>query len=80
MSSLRRKNISLYQKRKSGLWSPLSRSDRGTYRDRHERGAGCDGRGRTAGRAARTRTAKSCGPDSPTLGSSSWTSSRVMAA
>ena len=44
---------------------------RGAARDRHERGAGCGGRGCVARRAALTRTAKSCGPDTPTLVSSS---------
>jgi len=39
-----------------------SRSDRGTYRDRHERGAGCDGRVGAAGRAVQMRTAKTRGP------------------
>jgi hypothetical protein len=34
-------------------------------------GAGCDGRGSDARRAALLRTAKSCGPDAPTL-ASSW--------
>jgi hypothetical protein len=33
-------------------------------------GAGCDGRKGGAGRARPVRTAKSCGPDLPTLGSS----------
>jgi hypothetical protein len=46
-------------------------SHRGAARDRHERGAGCGGRGRRCRRAALTRTAKSCGPDAPTLASSS---------
>jgi hypothetical protein len=44
---------------------------RGAYRDRHGRGArGCDGRRRFARRAEWLRTAKSCGPDAPTLASS----------
>src|SRR6202171_1613087 len=44
-------------------------SPRGAARDRHGRGAGCGGRGRRCRRAALTRTAKSCGPDAPTLAS-----------
>jgi len=39
---------------------------------RHERGVGCGGREWRARRARRTRTAKPCGPDAPTLASSSW--------
>ena len=38
---------------------------------RHERGLGCGGRGDVARRATSMRTAKSCGPDAPTL-ASSW--------
>ena len=39
------KNISLYQKCKSVVWSAHPGPLRGTYRDRHETlGAGCDGR------------------------------------
>jgi len=38
---------------------------------RHQRGAGCGGRGGALGRRALRRTAKSCGPDTPTLVSSS---------
>ena len=45
---------------------------RGAFRERHERGVGCDGRGGNARRAWLTRTAKSCGPDAPTLVSSWW--------
>ena len=62
--------------------SPVS-PHRGAARDRHERGAGCASRSsRTRGgmrwtqvalltRALCLRTAKSCGPDAPTLASSS---------
>ena len=42
----------------------------GAFRDRHERGAECGGRGCAQGRTALKRTAKSCGPDASTLGSS----------
>jgi hypothetical protein len=37
---------------------------------RHQRGRGCDGRGRRGDECASQRTAKSCGPDAPTLASS----------
>jgi len=43
----------------------------GAFRDRHGRkAAGCDGRERRKGRMRRMRTAKSRGPDIPTLISS----------
>src|SRR5207253_2518148 len=49
-------------------------SSRAAYRGRiaivTTRGAGCDGRVHAQGRSAPTRTAKSCGPGPPTLGSS----------
>src|ERR1700731_3916041 len=48
-------------------------SHRGAARDRHERGAGCGGRGGRFDECAGLRTAKSCGPDAPTL-ASSWRS------
>jgi hypothetical protein len=47
------------------------RPDGGAFRDRHGRGAECGGRGWRCRRAAPGRTAKSCGPDAPTL-ASSW--------
>jgi hypothetical protein len=34
---------------------------------RHQRGAGCSGRGGAQDEGANSRTAKSCGPDAPTL-------------
>jgi hypothetical protein len=43
----------------------------GAARDRHGRGAGCGGRWWCRRRTALRRTAKSCGPDAPTL-ASSW--------
>jgi hypothetical protein len=43
---------------------------RGAYRDRHGREAGCDGRGCVTDEHVILRTAKSCGPDAPTLASS----------
>jgi hypothetical protein len=43
---------------------------RGVSRSSRTLGAGCDGRGSDARRAALLRTAKSCGPDAPTLASS----------
>ena len=54
------------------------RPHRGAFRDRHERRAGdaMDAKARSAkilrGRTALTRTAKSCGPDAPTMASSWW--------
>jgi hypothetical protein len=50
-------------------------SHRGAARDRHGRGTGCGGRGGAERRAALMRTAKSRGPDAPTLASSSWEAS-----
>jgi hypothetical protein len=47
--------------------SPLG----GATRDRHGRGAGCGGGGCALDEWRQTRTAKSCGPDTPTLVSSS---------
>jgi hypothetical protein len=50
---------------------PLSRAHkRGVSRSSRTLGAGCDGRFGGAGRARPSRTAKSCGPDTPTLVSS----------
>jgi hypothetical protein len=43
---------------------------RGAYASSRTSGAGCDGRVGAARRAARARTAKSRGPDAPTLASS----------
>jgi hypothetical protein len=45
-------------------------SIRGAARDRHERGAGCGGRFGAFDEWRIRRTAKSCGPDAPTLASS----------
>jgi len=55
----------------SRKFSP-SRPTKGAIRDRHVRGAGSGGRRGCDGRARLKRTAKSCGPDTPTLVSSSW--------
>ena len=44
---------------------------RGADRDRHERAVGCGGRASLRRRAQAERTAKPCGPDAPTLASSS---------
>jgi hypothetical protein len=49
-----------------------SRLTRGAYASSRTSGAGCDGRVGVPGRGAPMRTAKSCGPDLPTLGSSRW--------
>jgi hypothetical protein len=70
LSSLPSKNFSLSPSGKSPLPTRPVPPHRGAARDRHERGAGCDGRGGAARRAAPMRTAKSCGPDAPTLASS----------
>jgi hypothetical protein len=43
---------------------------RGAYASSRTLSAGCDGRDSNAGRAGLMRTAKSCGPDPPTPGSS----------
>ena len=51
------------------IW-PVPPRTQGAYRDRHERGVGCDGRDGVARRAMPARTAKACGPDPATLGSS----------
>jgi hypothetical protein len=51
--------------------SPRPASIRGAYASSRTLGAGCGGRGSGARRAALARTAKSCGPDAPTLASSS---------
>ena len=45
-------------------------SHRGAFRERHERGAGCGGRGGALDGRCLQRTAKTCGPDTPTLVSS----------
>jgi hypothetical protein len=55
-------------------------SQRGGSRSSRTLRAGCDGRFGAARRAASVRTAKTRGPDLPTLGSSPWTISRVTVA
>jgi hypothetical protein len=80
MSSLPAKNISLFQKRKSGVWlrrsapdeEGASRSSRNVVRD------AMDALARPTSGAM--RAAKACGPDLPTPGSSSWTISRATVA
>src|SRR5271166_2816406 len=52
-----------------GRMSPVL-TKRGASRSSRTLGAGCGGREGDARRAALTRTAKSCGPDAPTLASS----------
>ena len=54
-----------------------SRSSEGRC-ERHGRGAGCGGRGGALDGRCGMRTAKSCGPDAPTLASSSRRYSREM--
>ena len=71
LSSPGAKNISLFQKSKSGVRNSLSRlHKRGASRSSRVLEAGCDGRGVCLRRKAQARTAKSCGPVPPTLGSS----------
>ena len=53
---------------------------RGAFRGRHGRGAGCGGRDGGEGRALSLRTVKSCGPDTPTLVSSSRQGARMTVA
>src|SRR5690348_18484882 len=67
--SYRRENFSLRKSETVLLLLP-SRLDRRGVRVVTDVAAGCGGRERVARRARRERTAKSCGPDLPTLGSS----------
>jgi len=60
-----------FSETKIRLYDLPSRPTRGAVRDRHGRGAGCGGRGCADRRTALMRTAKTCGPDAPTLASSS---------
>src|ERR1700733_14916250 len=69
VSSPSAKNISLNPSGKSLLELRASRLDKRGVGHRHERWAGCGGRCRAEGRTVRKRTAKSCGPDAPTLAS-----------
>src|ERR1700694_494705 len=76
LSSPSAKNISLLRRPKSTLQIPPSRPERGALRGRHGRwvrdavAAAAAGARMRAGRMMLTRTAKSCGPDAPTLASS----------
>src|ERR1700753_1772037 len=71
MSSPSEQNISLFQKRKSAVcFASSPPHQEGRIAIVTDVGRGCDGRGGAAGRTALTRTAKACGPDPPTLGSS----------
>jgi hypothetical protein len=65
------KNISLRDLLDAALLIPAvpPRLKRGVSRSSRTWSAGCGGRGSGARRAALTRTAKSCGPDAPTLAS-----------
>jgi hypothetical protein len=69
LSSPFRKNILIFRRNKSVHIAAVP-SHRGAARDRHERGTGCGGRRRCWRREYLMRTAKSCGPDAPTLASS----------
>jgi len=61
--------VDLTPKSAAHLVRPVS--NRGAFRDRHERETGCGGREASALDETRLmRTAKSCGPDAPTLASS----------
>jgi len=53
---------------------------RGVSRSSRTLGAGCDGRLGASRRVASKRTAKPCGPDAPTLASSSWEASSFLGA
>src|SRR6201998_4921087 len=60
----------IFRRRKSAVYlSPSRPPQRGGSR-RHGRGAGCGGRGGALDGRCLQRTAKTCGPDTPTLGSS----------
>ena len=59
------------------IFAPVP-SHRGASRDRHGRGAGCGGRGCADNERCLMRTEKSCGPDTPTLVSSSAMKERGM--
>jgi len=52
------------------MFRPSRTLQEGGSRSSRNVGAGCDGRVGVAGRARSMRTAKSCGPDTPTLVSS----------
>ena len=77
LSSPFRKNISLSPSGKSKLRLAPSRLFERGVRVVTNVGAGCGGRDGVARRAAPARTAKSCGPDAPTL-VSSWRSNPPM--
>jgi hypothetical protein len=77
LSSPLAKNISLCPSGKSSLQAPAIPSRQGAFRDRHERGTGCGGRRRRIDECASQRTAKSCGPDAPTLASNWRRCSRI---
>jgi hypothetical protein len=66
------KNILIYRNSKWVYIPNYPVPPRGAIRDRHVRGAGCGGRGGCYRRERPKRTAKSCGPDTPTLVSSFW--------
>ena len=67
--------ISLNPSGKSPLRFRPSHPMRGADRDRHERAVGCGGRGVATDERRAMRTVKTCGPDAPTLVSSSWEAS-----
>ena len=76
LSSPFRKNIPLQYLRKSPSCPPLSRpTQRGVSRSSRTLAAGCGGRRRRLDEGVCMRTAKSCGPDAPTLASSPWEAS-----
>ena len=65
------KNISVHFRGKSPVYLSSSRPTGGAARDRHGRGTGCSGRDVSKDEWHCLRTAKPCGPDAPTLASSS---------
>ena len=62
--------VALAPSGKSGALIPPFRATEGRFAIVTKRGAECDGRGCFKRRMKRLRTAKSCGPDTPTLVSS----------
>jgi hypothetical protein len=77
LSSPRAKNISLFRLVETGIERSHPVPLRGALRERHGRRGGMRWTRRRARRAMPMRTAKSCGPDTPTL-VSSWRSNPLM--
>src|ERR1700733_11349983 len=71
LSSPSRKNILLFRNRKSVYIHGHPASQEGRFAVVTDVDAGCDGRGSVTRRMTVPRTEKPCGPDAPTLASSS---------